>query len=125
MRFRRGILDGIAAGTVTPAFARGDRPSVEARHTFFAAVGASGISAVERIDAADSTPHKAFQAWFTSLDEPLADPEPRREAPPPRIRFRVADEDPRIERRESTNLSPGEVSARRSKPRRPTGTGVA
>ena len=67
MQIRRATLDSIAAGTVTLAFRRWDRPRVRPGGTQRTAVGVLEFTSVEPVDDAELTAEDAAAAGFADL----------------------------------------------------------
>jgi hypothetical protein len=89
--FKRRQLDGIAAGTVTLAFRRWERPRVKAGTRLRTAVGVVAIDAVQEVD--DVTTDEARRAGVTSRAEALGEGRSGRLY---RIELRFEGADPRI-----------------------------
>lgn len=103
---RRETLHAIAAGTVTLAFRRWDRPRVRVGGTQRTAIGVVEFTAVEPVAASRLTAADARAAGFPTLvalrtaqtgDGQLY-----------RITLRLAGPDPRVELRSRAELTPGE-----------------
>lgn len=67
VQIRRPVLDAIAAGTVTLAFRRWDRPRVRPGGTQRTPVGVLEFTAVDPVDEADLTVEDAHAAGFADL----------------------------------------------------------
>ncbi len=67
VQIRRPVLDAIAAGTVTCAFRRWDRPRVRVGGTQRTPVGVLEFTAVDAVDEADLTLDDARAAGFADL----------------------------------------------------------
>ena len=89
--FKRRQLDGIAAGTVTLAFRRWERPRVKAGTRLRTAVGVVAIDAVQEVD--DVTTDEARRAGVTSRAEALGEGRSGRLY---RIELRFEGADPRL-----------------------------
>jgi hypothetical protein len=100
---RRPVLDAIAAGTVTLAFRRWDRPRVLPGSRLRTAVGVLEVGAVDRVRVADLTAADARAAGFPSLVA-LRRAQAGDRRPLFRIELRLAGEDPRIELRNRDDL---------------------
>lgn len=94
MLLRQDILDGIAAGRVTLAFRRWQRPTVRAGGTLRTAIGVVGIDAVDVVDESGISEADATRSGFASRAALLADL--RRAGTLYRITLHLAGEDPRI-----------------------------
>jgi hypothetical protein len=95
--FKRGQLEGIAAGTIDLQFRRWDRPRARPGGRQRTAVGVLRIDAVERVD--DLAEHEARRAGFDSRDALLA-ALARRDGELYRIELHLEGPDPRVALRE-------------------------
>jgi hypothetical protein len=107
--FRRPVLDAIAAGAVTVAFRRWDRPRVRPGSRLRTAVGVLEVGSVEPVDVADLTADDARAAGYPDLPALLA-AQPG-ERPLHRVTLRLAGPDPRIALRERAEIDPDERAA--------------
>lgn len=105
MLFKQSTLDGIAAGKITLAFRRWQRPTVKAGGTLVTSAGLLAIDEVEEITGSKLTEADARCAGFTSLDALLVNLANQRDAPLYRIAFRRLGDDPRIELRQDDSLT--------------------
>lgn len=103
MLFKKPILEGIAAGSVTLAFRRWTRPTVKAGGTLKTAVGVLRFDAIEAIDEAAITARDAKRAGFASR-EALLDDLGDQGRTLYRIAFKRTGDDPRIALRKDTAL---------------------
>lgn len=69
MLFRQGFLDGIAAGQVTLAFRRWEKPAVTPGRTQRTRAGVLEFLAVDPVALAAITDREAKQAGYKTLDE--------------------------------------------------------
>jgi hypothetical protein len=111
---RRPVLDAIAAGTVTVAFRRWDRPRVLPGSRLRTAVGVLEVGTVEAVDAAELTAADAHAAGYADLPALLAalrSPTPPAAIPREgdrrlyRITLRLAGPDPRAQLREQAGMT--------------------
>jgi hypothetical protein len=100
---RRPVLDAIAAGTVTCAFRRWDRPRVRVGGTQRTPVGVLEVTGVDPVDEADLTAEDARAAGFADL-EALRRAQ-RGDGQLYRVGLRLAGPDPRVALREQRRLS--------------------
>ena len=100
---RRPVLDAIAAGTVTLAFRRWDRPRVRIGGTQRTPVGVLEFTSVDPVDEADLTPEDARAAGFADLAA-LREAQ-RGDGTLYRIGLRLAGPDPRVALRAKRRLS--------------------
>ena len=111
MLFKRADLDRIAAGSVTLAFRRWDRPHAKAGSRTRTAIGVIAIDSVEPVAETDLDDESARLAGYASTAELLRDLARYGSGQLFRMEVRVAGADPRIALRESTDLAPDEVTA--------------
>lgn len=104
MLFKRPILEGIAAGTVTLAFRRWTRPTVKAGGTLKTGVGVLRFDAIEAVDEAAITARDAKRAGFASREALLDDLGGQNGRTLYRIAFKRTGDDPRIALRRDTAL---------------------
>lgn len=104
MLFKKPILEGIAAGTVTLAFRRWTRPSVKVGGTLKTAVGVLRFEAVDVIDEAAISVRDAKRAGFASREALLQDLGAEEGRTLYRIAFKRTGDDPRIALRKDTAL---------------------
>lgn len=114
MLFKRPILDGIAAGTVTLAFRRWRRPTVQAGGTLTTPVGVLAIETVDIVAADQVTEAEARRAGFAGRDDLLAGLGPA-EGKLYRVAFRLQGEDPRTALRQQDDLTAEDVAALRQR----------
>jgi hypothetical protein len=100
---RRPVLDAIAAGTVTLAFRRWDRPRVRIGGTQRTPIGVLEFTSVDPVDEADLTPEDASAAGFADLAA-LREAQ-RGDGTLYRIGLRLAGPDPRVALRAKRRLS--------------------
>jgi hypothetical protein len=103
VQIRRPVLDAIAAGTVTCAFRRWDRPRVRVGGTQRTPVGVLEFTAVDPVDEADLTVDDARAAGFADLSE--LQRAQRGDGQLYRIGLRLAGPDPRVALRAKRRLS--------------------
>jgi hypothetical protein len=106
VQIRRPVLDAIAAGTVTLAFRRWDRPRVRVGGTQRTPVGVLEFTAVDPVDEADLTEADARAAGFPDLHALLRAQEG--EGQLYRVALRLAGPDPRVALRDERRLTPAE-----------------
>ena len=106
MLFPSRFWPGLADGSVTVAFRRWRRPSVRAGGTLQTRAGLLAIDEVVPIDPADVTDEDARAAGHTDRHAALAVLRP--EGTLYRVRFHRLGDDPRVERRERTELDADE-----------------
>lgn len=109
MLFPQRLWAGLVDGTVTVAFRRWKRPTVEAGGTLQSPGGLLGIDELTPIDPDDVTDDDARAAGHESRDEVLA-AELRPEGTLYRVRFHRIGDDPRAELRAKDDLSDGEIA---------------
>lgn len=100
---RRPVLDAIAAGTVTLAFRRWDRPRVRVGGTQRTAVGVVEFTSVDPVDETALTAHDAHAAGFADLA--ALQRAQRGDGQLYRIGVRLAGPDPRVALRAKRRLS--------------------
>ena len=103
MQIRRATLGAIAAGTVTLAFRRWDRPRVRPGGTQRTAVGVLEFTSVEPVDEAALTADDARAAGFADLEALRKAQAGDRQLY--RIGVRLAGPDPRVALREDARLT--------------------
>jgi hypothetical protein len=106
VQMRRSTLDAIAAGTVTLAFRRWDRPRVRAGGTQRTAIGVLEFTAVEPVDEAALTAQDASAAGFADLAALRKAQVGARQLY--RVRLRLAGPDPRVALRSRDTLTADE-----------------
>ncbi len=104
MLIRKPVLDAIAAGTVTCAFRRWDRPRVKPGTMLRTAVGVLEVTAVDEVSDADLAEADAVRSGYRDLAA-LRAANARRDGRLFRVELRRAGEDPRIALRSATDLS--------------------
>jgi hypothetical protein len=112
--FPRRFLDGIAAGDVTLAFRRWDRPRVRSGTRLRTAIGVIGVDSIEHVRLADLSSDDARRAGYGSLAE-LRDGLRSRKGRIYRIELHLTGPDPRVELRGRTDLSADELSEVRAR----------
>jgi len=100
---RRPVLEAVAAGTVTLAFRRWDRPRVRVGGTRRTPVGVLEFTSVDPVDEAELTPEDARAAGFADLAALLA--AQRGDGTLYRVGLRLAGPDPRVALRAQRRLS--------------------
>lgn len=105
MLFKQDILERIAAGKVTLAYRRWQRPSVKAGGTLLTPVGLLAIKAVDTVAIADVTPREAKRAGHSSLADLHAALAKYPEGELYRIEFQLSGSDPRVSLRNDTRTS--------------------
>jgi hypothetical protein len=108
--FKRGVLDGLADGTITVAFRRWARPRVRAGGRLRTAVGVLAVDAVDEVDVGDVTDDDAREAGFSSRSELVDDLAAQRDGRVYRVALRVAGPDPRVELRGRDALTGEELA---------------
>ncbi len=103
---RRPVLDAIAAGAVTLAFRRWERPRVRPGSRLRTAVGVLEVLAVDEVDAAELTAADAVAAGYPDLPALHAAQAGDRQLY--RVALRPAGPDPRIALRAAADLDPTE-----------------
>jgi hypothetical protein len=106
VQIRRPVLDAIAAGTVTCAFRRWDRPRVRVGGTQRTPVGVLEFTAVDPVDEAGLTADDARAAGFADLA--ALHRAQRGDGQLYRIALRLAGPDPRVALRTKRRLSQAE-----------------
>jgi hypothetical protein len=107
--FKRRTLEGIAAGVITLAFRRWERPRVRAGTRMRTAIGVVGVDAIDVVTADEITEEDARRAGFASREQLFDALPPRARGPVHRIRLHYAGPDPRLELRRRDAISPAEV----------------
>lgn len=113
MQIRKATLDAIAAGAVTVAFRRWDRPRVRVGGTQRTPIGVLEFTAVEPVDPADLTDTDAVAAGFAGLSALRAAQDGDRQLY--RIEVRLAGPDPRVALRSKARMGAkqrAEIAAR-------------
>ena len=110
MLLKQATLELIAAGRVTLAFRRWQRPTVRAGGTLRTSIGVLAIDAVKEVTLSSLTPCDARHAGFDSLDALLAELR-RHKGNVYRIALRLAGPDPRRALREDDALSASGLAA--------------
>ena len=113
MQIRRVTLDAIAAGTVTLAFRRWDRPRVRVGGTQRTPIGVLEFTSVEPVELADLTEADAVAAGFADLDALHAAQQGDRQLY--RVGVRLAGPDPRVALRSKARMGAkerAEIAAR-------------
>jgi hypothetical protein len=108
--FRREIIDGIAAGTVTVTYRRWTKPAVRPGATVRTIAGILGIDKVERTSLAAIKPADAHKAGYESRAALLADIA-RHEGDLYRITFHRIGADPLIALRKQAKFTKKEVKS--------------
>jgi hypothetical protein len=103
---RRPVLEAIAAGTVTVAFRRWDRPRVRPGGRQRTSVGVVEFTAVDQVDEADLTADDAHAAGFADLA--ALQRAQRGDGQLYRIGVRLVGPDPRVALRAKRRLSQAE-----------------
>jgi hypothetical protein len=106
VQIRRPVLEAIAAGTVTCAFRRWDRPRVRPGGTQRTPIGVLEFTAVEPVDEADLTADDARAAGFADLA--ALQRAQRGDGQLYRVALRLAGPDPRVALRAKRRLSKAE-----------------
>jgi hypothetical protein len=101
MLFRPATLQGIAAGSVTLAFRRWDRPRVRPGGRQRTPVGVIAFDTVELVPKASLTEEDAHDAGLEGLTELLALVDRRQSGEIYRVQLRLAGPDPRVTLREA------------------------
>jgi len=109
MLFKKDILERIAAGEVTLAFRRWQRPTVKPGGRLRTAVGVLAIDSVEPVQLSAIDGAEARRAGFASLAELTAELRRRPTGRFYRIAFHLAGEDPRRGLARQTRLAAGEM----------------
>jgi hypothetical protein len=108
VQIRRPVLDAIAAGTITFAFRRWDRPRLRVGGTQRTAVGVLEFTAVDPVDEADLTLDDARAAGFADLAA-LREAQ-RGDGQLYRVTLRLAGPDPRVALRAKRRMSQADRS---------------
>jgi hypothetical protein len=109
MLFKQKILEQISEGKVKMAFRKWKKPTVKMGGTLLTSVGQLKITSVEIIDYKDIKESEIKKAGYDNrfeLDKTL---QGRDEGDLYRIKFKLKGEDPRIELRETTQMSQADV----------------
>jgi hypothetical protein len=106
VQIRRPVLEAIAAGTVTCAFRRWDRPRVRPGGTQRTPIGVLEFTAVDPVDEADLTADDARAAGFADLT--ALQRAQRGDGQLYRVALRLAGPDPRVALRAKRRLSKAE-----------------
>lgn len=109
MLFRHEFLAGIAAGRITVAFRRWDRPSVRAGGKLLTPIGQLAITSVEPVSLEAITATAAKRAGFESKSRLLAELARRPKSELYRVEFRLLGDDPRIALREDDRLDESQL----------------
>jgi hypothetical protein len=104
MLFQRHILDGIAAGKITCAFRRWQRPTVRSGGTLKTAIGVLRITGVDTIAVGDISDRDARCAGSADATELRRALESGKDGTLYRISFRLDGPDPRISLRTDDKL---------------------
>lgn len=115
MLLRNAILTKIAAGRVTMALRRWQRPSVKAGGRLRTGIGELAIDAVEAITFDDISESDARHAGFASRADAIAELKAHRDGTVYRIRLRLAGPDTRVALRERSATSATEQDALRER----------
>lgn len=119
MLFPQPALDGIAAGSITLAFRRWDRPRVRPGTRLRTGIGVVAIESVEQVDPARISDADARRAGYANRADLLTWLEQYRTArhapsagrPIYRITLRHAGQDPRVALRQQADLAATDVEA--------------
>jgi hypothetical protein len=103
VQIRRPVLDAIAAGTITLAFRRWDRPRVRVGGTQRTPIGVLEFTAVDPVEAADLTVDDARAAGFADLA--ALQRAQRGDGQLYRVGLRLAGPDPRVALRAKRRMS--------------------
>ncbi len=106
MLIRKPTLEAIAAGTVTVAFRRWERPRVRPGSRLRTIVGVLEVGAVDVVTEAELTVADAHAAGHPDLAALLG--QLRGDAPIFRVTLRLAGPDPRLELRSRAEITPQE-----------------
>jgi hypothetical protein len=115
MLIRLAILDRIMAGEIDTVFRRQVRPTVKAAGTLRTARGVLEIVAVDAVAPADVTDDDARRAGFADRSAVLAFLASKPDGTDYRVRVRPGGADPRVELRESADLSDADRAELRTK----------
>jgi hypothetical protein len=113
MLFKKPTLEGLAAGTITLAFRRWQRPSVRPGGRLRTAVGVLAVDEVAVVQPSEITEDEARRAGFPSRAAQLAELDRHGDWPVYRIALHWAGPDPRIELREREIAGDEELEALR------------
>jgi hypothetical protein len=108
---RKAVLDRIAAGEVDLVFRRQKRPTVRTGGTLRTQVGMLDIVSIDPVDPAALTADDARRAGYDSVDRLLADLTSKPEGEFYRVVVRLGGTDPRVELRETADLTDDEIAA--------------
>jgi hypothetical protein len=108
--FQRQFLDRIAAGSITLAFRRWNRPAARPGSLHRTAIGVLAIDAVDVVTPEQITEKDARRAGHPSRAALLAALDERGDAPIHRIALRFAGEDPRRQLRDHAALTAADVA---------------
>ncbi len=114
MLIRKPVLDGVAAGTVSCAFRRWDRPRVRVGTMLRTAVGVLEVTAVDEVTDADLTDADAVASGHRDLAA-LHAANARRDGTLFRVGLRLAGPDPRVALRARAELTAEERSVLRTR----------
>jgi hypothetical protein len=106
VQIRRPVLEAIAAGTVTLAFRRWDRPRVRVGGTQRTPVGVLEFTAVDLVDESHLTTDDAHAAGFANLADLRR--AQRGDGQLYRVAMRLSGPDPRVALRARQRLSPAD-----------------
>lgn len=109
MLFKSKILKKIADGEVTIAFRKWNRPSVKTNGTLKTSVGLLKIMSVEKVLLSHVTQSEIEKAGYTCMTQLEAELNMKKEGQIYCISFQLTGPDPRIELRETTDLSANEL----------------
>lgn len=101
MLIRQEFLDGIRKGSITLAFRRWRRPSVQSGGSLLTPVGKLEIGSVSQVSEAEISPDEARQAGYASREALLAELNQRSSGEVYRVEFGGLSPDPRIDLRET------------------------
>jgi hypothetical protein len=110
MLFKRIFLDRIAAGSVSLAFRRWRKPTVQAGGTLKTPIGVLAITDVLPVDKAAITADQIRKAGYASRADLLRELDGRTDGTVYRISFHLAGPDPRLSRREKADPTPAETA---------------
>ena len=105
MLLRRAVLDAIAAGRVTRAYRRWDRPRVREGSLLRTAVGVLAVTAVSTVDPAALTDADARVAGLPDADTLRRELDRRGTGEVYRVDLRLAGADPRVALRAAADLT--------------------
>src|SRR5690242_13946345 len=115
MLFQKRFWPGLASGELTVAFRRWTKPTVKAGGTLRSPGGLLAIDAVDLVSGAEITESEARTAGFESREALMRELNKRADGELYRIRFHLADRDPRQELRESDAFDAEEMATIRTK----------